>query len=347
MENERNVNDETAIKDVSRPLIDALITVLVWDAHEATACLCECLKQHMSSRAPWRLLILDQGSAEPTASLLSRFAQNMAPNIILDRLGHNIGYPAGHNRLHRIGHARFDSRYLITINSDVVFDDPRWPDTLVDFMDAHPDVGIAGPTGVIYERTPPRRLGWCRLSTPDEIRHGQFDSVSGSVCIMRQAMIDAIGLFDEAFTPGYYEDTDLTFRARATGWRIALCDIAHRHQDLGPEQSTSQLKRDQLAAHYGNFQKRNRNLFVERWLTGRAPTIDRNTIRRQFPAVYLPQEGTGKRRGGMDNRRGDMDNQRGGMGKRSRQRRRSLPVGIDPSLCPQAINDSPPEGATC
>ncbi|MBN2561963.1 MAG: glycosyltransferase [Phycisphaerae bacterium] len=271
-----------------RVAVDAVITLLVWDAHEATSRLCECVKEGVSRRASWHLLILDQGSAEPTATMLSDFAARMGPAVTLDRIGGNIGYPAGHNRLHRIAAERFDSRYLVTINSDVVFDDPSWLDTLVDFMDVNADVGIAGPTGVTYERVPPHRLGWCRLATAEEMKERRFDAISGSVCVIRQRMIEQIGLFDEAFTPGYYEDTDLTFRAKATGWRIALCDVPHRHHDLGSEKSTTGIKQAELAAQYGNFQKRNRDLFVERWLTASPRRLAGPNMRRLFPTVYVP-----------------------------------------------------------
>lgn len=101
-------------------------------------------------------------------------------------------------------------------------------------------------------------------------------------------MIDAIGLFDEAFTPGYYEDTDLSFRARACDWDLSYCPLAYTHQGLGPERSTSHIKRDQLAERYGNFQKRNRNLFVTRWLAGSAPRLSEADIRLSLPSVYFP-----------------------------------------------------------
>lgn len=254
-----------------RTPIDALITLLVWDAHEAVSRLLESLQSGISELKSWRLFILDQGSGDSTADLLGRFAAAHEDRVTLVRLERNIGYPAGHNLLHRRAIERFDPRFLVTLNSDLVFHDNRWLDSLVSFMDARPKVGIAGPTGVIYQREPAERLGWCRLADADELRDGRFDSISGSLCIIRQSMIDEIGLFDEVFTPGYYEDTDLAIRAKSSGWQLGICPIPHGHHDLGPEKSTSHIKREQLAAEFGNFQKRNRDVFVERWLSGRLP----------------------------------------------------------------------------
>lgn len=268
--------------------IDALITLLVWDAYEAISHLIDSLSRGVSGKARWKLLILDQASKSETADMLMRFADRQKNNVILDRVPENIGYPSGHNRLHRLGRSRFDSRYLVTINSDIVFHDVDWLDILVDFMDANTKVGLAGPAGIIYQREPEDRLGWCRMATPGELFAGHFDAVSGSVCIVRQSMIESIGLFDEIFTPGYYEDTDFSFRARSAGWELAICSLRYDHQGLGEKKSTSYIKRAELSAKYGNFQKRNRNIFVERWLSGAVDVFDAAEIAERFPLVYLP-----------------------------------------------------------
>ncbi|MFQ5429783.1 MAG: glycosyltransferase [Phycisphaerae bacterium] len=268
--------------------IDALVTLLVWDAHEAASRLLESLARGVADRARWRLLILDQGSERRTAELLAGFANSRPGIISLHRVPENIGYPAGHNRLHALACERCSSRYHVTLNSDVALHSTHWLDMLVDFMDARPTVGIAGPTGVVYQREPPHRLGWCRLATASELQAGRFDSISGSVCIMRQAMIESIGLFDETYTPGYYEDTDLAFRAKACGWALAICPLPHAHHDLGEAQSTAHIKREVLAARYGNFQKRNRDVFVKRWLAHPGVDLSPDMIRERFPSVYLP-----------------------------------------------------------
>ncbi len=268
--------------------LDALLTVLVWDAYDATVQMLDSIERGVAVRAAWTLMILDQGSDTRTARALGVFAQRHGDNVRLDRVRENLGYPAGHNRLLRQALVSMSHRYLVTLNNDIVFRDPAWLDRLVDFMDANPRVGIAGPAGVVYQREPPERIGWCRTATKDEMAHGKFDAVSGSHCIIRQAMIDQIGLFDESFTPGYYEDTDLSFRARACGWRLAHCPVDHTHQALGPEKSTSYLKRQELAARFGNFQKRNRDLFVARWLSEPVAALAAGDIPRCFPKVFLP-----------------------------------------------------------
>jgi GT2 family glycosyltransferase len=53
--------------------------------------------------------------------------------------------------------------------------------------------------------------------------------------LMRRAVIEEVGVLDEAFSPVQYEDLDLCLRARAAGWtcwvepRARLFHFEHHH----------------------------------------------------------------------------------------------------------------------
>ena len=86
--------------------------------------------------------------------------------------------------------------------------------------------------------------------------------------------------------------TKVDFVAPATLLSINL------NRDLGEGASTSCVKHDELAAKYGNFQKRNRDLFVARWLSGPTAAVNRDTVKHLFPTLYIPTtsgEGTPRR----------------------------------------------------
>jgi GT2 family glycosyltransferase len=44
---------------------------------------------------------------------------------------------------------------------------------------------------------------------------------------IRRELIDAIGVFDPAFGPGYGEENDFCMRALSAGYRSVLCDDAY------------------------------------------------------------------------------------------------------------------------
>lgn len=49
-------------------------------------------------------------------------------------------------------------------------------------------------------------------------------SAFGFCMFVKRSVMDAVGLFDEAFGQGYYEENDLCCRARRNGWTSAICD---------------------------------------------------------------------------------------------------------------------------
>jgi hypothetical protein len=87
--------------------------------------------------------------------------------------------------------------------------------------------------------------GWSGEQGFGAIDVGQFDSgcevfaFGGNGVALRREMLDSVGLFDEDFFT-YYEDTDLSWRARAAGWTIRYepkAILRHRHASTSGEWS--------------------------------------------------------------------------------------------------------------
>ena len=154
--------------------------------------------------------------------------------------GRNGGYGAGNNCGIRAGltsGARPDYVYLL--NSDA-FPEPDAIRTLMAFLDDHPRAGIAGshvrgedgaphvsrfrfPT-VAGEFEQAVKLGLVTRALRDSVipmdlpdTPARADWVAGASMLMRAAMLDRIGLFDETFFL-YFEETDLCLRAARAGW---------------------------------------------------------------------------------------------------------------------------------
>lgn len=70
----------------------------------------------------------------------------------------------------------------------------------------------------------PAPLNWLRLQEVDAVIRPW---------IVRQACLERVGPLDEAFRPTEWDESDLAFRIRAAGWRIATCGYerlaAYRH----------------------------------------------------------------------------------------------------------------------
>lgn len=167
--------------------------------------------------------------------------------------GRNGGFGAGNNvgiRAGLPGGARPD--YIYILNSDA-FPEPDAIRLLADHLDQNPDVGLAGGYVEGIDGTPHQTLfrfpsiaseleGAARTGPITRLfKHHvvplpiptapvtRVDWSAGCSLMMRDAMLQRIGLFDETFFL-YFEETELCLRAARAGWPtdyIRASKVAH------------------------------------------------------------------------------------------------------------------------
>jgi N-acetylglucosaminyl-diphospho-decaprenol L-rhamnosyltransferase len=152
----------------------------------------------------------------------------------------NLGFAGGNNVI--LGAAlqsESPPRYVLLLNPDTIVR-PNALERLTDFMDKHPNVGVAGSRLEDPDGTPQRSA--FRFPTPlnefeSNIKFGLVsrlfrrwvvappvsdhecatDWVAGaSMMIRREALLD-VGLLDEGYFT-YFEDVDFCFNAQRAGW---------------------------------------------------------------------------------------------------------------------------------
>lgn len=154
--------------------------------------------------------------------------------------GWNGGFGAGNNvgiRAGLPGGARPD--YVYILNSDA-FPAPDAIRLLLEHLESHPATGFAGShihgldgephhtafrfPSVAGEFEQAARLGPVSrllrravVAPPLPVVTAQVDWLAGASLMMRQEVLDQIGLFDETFFL-YFEETDLCLRAARAGW---------------------------------------------------------------------------------------------------------------------------------
>lgn len=152
----------------------------------------------------------------------------------------NLGFAGGNNAaLRPLLAAQPPPDYVLLLNPDTVIR-PGALRELVDFMEKHPEVGIAGSRLEDPDGTPQRsafrfhtapsefeggmklgvvsRLlnGWV-VAPPVEEQPHVTGWVAGASMIVRRQVFDAIGLMDEDYFL-YFEETDFCLRALRAGW---------------------------------------------------------------------------------------------------------------------------------
>lgn len=187
------------------------------------------------------ITVVDNDSGDGSFERISSHARvEGLERVRVVQSGRNGGFGAGNNV------AMFDALpdgrvpdYVYLLNSDA-FPEPDAIAILRDYLDEHPEIGMAGSRivgtdGVLHEsafrfpsvasefeaasRTGPvtRLLSRYVVSLPVPHRPLEVDWVAGASLMMRRRMLDRIGGFDETFFL-YYEETDLCRRAAGAGW---------------------------------------------------------------------------------------------------------------------------------
>ena len=119
-----------------------------------------------------------------------------------------------------LGIAQAKGDFVLLLNDDTIVAE-GWLSRMLDVMDAFPDVGLVGP--VSDNVSGPQR----REPLPGPISQ-ESSRLVGFCLLIRRAVVEKIGGFDERY-PANYEDDDYCLRAAAAGFkaRIALDSFVH------------------------------------------------------------------------------------------------------------------------
>ena len=87
----------------------------------------------------------------------------------------------------------------------------------------------------------------------------QVDRIVGLCFLFKRELMERIGLLDERYSPGHYEDDDYCYQARNLGYRIMIAgDVFVFHYGSASFGQQDESKVQQLI-------ERNRQKFIEKW----------------------------------------------------------------------------------
>ncbi len=204
---------------MSRPPLASII-IPVWNGRDfLEACLRSLLAQ---TYEPLEIIAVDNGSSDGSAELI----EHLFPTVRLIRNAHNLGFAGGCN----VGLRAAQGELLLLLNQDTQAD-AGWVRALAEALQ-EPEAGIVG-SQILY---PDGRLqhagGWIEWPlglahhhlAEDDARPVEF--VTGAALGFPRAVVEKIGLLDEGFWPGYFEDVDFCLRARAAGFAVSVAPSA-------------------------------------------------------------------------------------------------------------------------
>ncbi|MFZ5800894.1 MAG: glycosyltransferase family 2 protein [Candidatus Omnitrophota bacterium] len=229
------------------------IVLTVYNQPELTQNCLESLESNF--REGDRLIIIDNGSEDGTRKFLEAFVSKL-PRLSLElvRLFPNQGFIKAANE----GLRRCRNPFACLLSNDTVVT-AGWLEQMMAIAEKEADIGIINPMSTTFGLYPKEGETIDALAKAQEKFSGQYTETAdcvGFCMLIRKAVMDKIGLLDEVYGQGYFEDSDFSRRASAAGWRAVIAKAAyvwHR------EHSTFQnVEREEQF-------KRNREIFWQRW----------------------------------------------------------------------------------
>ena len=191
----------------------------------------ECLKSLKKLDYPdFQTIVIDNRSTGDDAMRINSWLTNNWPSAVFIQSADNRGYAAGNNQGLRWALER-DFKYTWILNNDTVVN----PDSLTHLVtkaQSEPTTGLVGAMQYYYDQ-PDKILArgggyinkWLAISRHCIKPTDRLDYIPGACLFMSAAMLRQIGLLDEDFFI-YWEDSDISFRARKAGWALTLAEKA-------------------------------------------------------------------------------------------------------------------------
>lgn len=214
--------------------MDVSILILNYNTRELTINALRSIYQSKTSLS-FEVILADNASKDNSIPHI----QAEFPQVKLILNQENVGFAIANNQAMRLA----QGRYVLLLNSDTILQ-PDTLETMLQFMDNHPEVGAAGcklvlqdgsldkackrgfPTpsasfyyafGIakLFPRVP--RFNQYQLGYMDPDDAYPVDCLVGAFMFVRRAAIDQVGMLDEEFFM-YGEDIDWCYRIKQAGW---------------------------------------------------------------------------------------------------------------------------------
>lgn len=208
--------------------MDVSIIIVSWNT---SVLLGQCLRSIFDNPPPgsFDVVVIDNASKDGSAKMVR---ENYPQTTLIENEA-NVGFSRANNQGIRIS----QGRYIILLNSDTLVH-PESLRILLEFLDSHPDAGIAGahlqnPDGTdqhyptSFPTLPNQTSVLCYLPGRQQFNVGmsnqsqvcEVERVQGAFLAIRREVIEQIGMMEESLFL-YAEEDDLCQRARMAGWKV-------------------------------------------------------------------------------------------------------------------------------
>lgn len=251
---------DEALADIAEPRVSVI--VLCYNNVEFTEACLDSLHRY-SDYPNLEVIAVDNASTDRTPEMLAAWEQ-AGPNRRYIANAANLGFSAGNN----VGLKAATGDYLVILNNDT-YVTPGWVRSMAQHLRRNPGVGLVGPvTNNIGNEA---RIEIHYASMEEMITNaGSFTRkhpgaafampTAAFFCVMlTRAAYEKVGLMDEAFGVGFFEDDDYCRRLAREGFGVLCAEDVFVHHHLSA--SFNKLKADAKQKLF----ETNKAIFEAKW----------------------------------------------------------------------------------
>ncbi|CAM4041187.1 glycosyl transferase [Bacillus luti] len=202
-----------------------MLTSIIILTHNQLQYTKECIQsiRTYTEEKEYELIVVDNASTDGTVEWLQKQS-----DILLVENAENMGFPKGCNQ--GIKEAKGDN--ILLLNNDVVVTE-NWLSNLIRCLYESEDTGAVGPVtnnAAYYTAIPTFYKDMKEMQTfatlynqSDKNKWEERMKLIGFCMLIKKSVLDEVGLLDERFTPGNYEDDDLSLRIFEKGYKLYVC----------------------------------------------------------------------------------------------------------------------------
>ena len=208
------------------------------------------------------IIVVDNGSGEEIQRNLKDF-ETRDPRIKLVLSDRNLGYAAGNN----LGIREATGEYVILLNNDT-YVTKGWVRDLIRPLRLDESIGLVSPltnnigneqrVAIHYGNMEEMALAARLLVRQRSRERFETDCVAFFCVAVRRDVLEKVGLLDESYGLGFFEDDDYCKRVLKAGYRIQITDdvFVHHHLSASFDQLGQERKSRLMAENRAKFEAR-------------------------------------------------------------------------------------------
>ncbi len=232
------------------------IVILTFNKISYTKKCIESIRKY-TSKGSYEIIVVDNASTDGTISWLKEQS-----DIITIFNKDNLGFPKGCNQGIEIA----QGSEVLLLNNDVIVT-PKWLEQMLEALYSSEKIGAVGPVTnyapgqevtVTYQNEAEMVSFASEVTEKFKNKWSQKTKLIGFCLLFKKSVLDEVGLLDELFTPGNYEDDDISFRILLAGYKLLLCHNVFIHHFGSVSFKTDSIKSTDLL-------KENELKFLDKW----------------------------------------------------------------------------------